>query len=262
LLANLGCGGSTHPDWLNFDFRELTPDVLPHDLRTPLPLPDASCAAVYSSHVLEHFNRAQAPRFLRECWRVLRPGGILRLVVPDLETIARLYLENLQAALAGDAQAARQYDWMMLELFDQMVREESGGEMLHYWRQNPMPAEEFVMRRMGQEVREFCRAFRASPTPAAPVDASPAEEPSPAAITRFRASGELHRWMYDQFSLRELLRKVGFDQARKCAASESQIPGFNTYGFDLLADGSVRKPDSLFMEALKPVAGGATVPAP
>src|SRR6185436_5550447 len=135
--------------------------VIQHDLRQRVPLPDASCAAVYHSHVLEHFSRAEAPLFLQECHRLIAPGGLLRVVVPDLETIARLYLKNLDGALAGDTQAAHRHEWMTIELMDQMVREESGGEMMKYWQQDPMPAEAFVIERTGREVLQYLETQRA-----------------------------------------------------------------------------------------------------
>jgi hypothetical protein len=47
------------------------------------------------------------------------------------------------------------------------------------------------------------------------------------------------------------LEKAGFHEIRVCAANESQIPDFARYGLDLDMDGSVRKPDSLFVEARK-----------
>lgn len=47
---------------------------------------------IYSSHMLEHLDRAEAQSFLAECRRVLRPGGILRLAVPDLRNAAYQYL--------------------------------------------------------------------------------------------------------------------------------------------------------------------------
>ncbi|MEM9703666.1 MAG: class I SAM-dependent methyltransferase, partial [Planctomycetota bacterium] len=61
-----------------------TPGVLAHDLRDPLPFEDGAYDFVYHSHVLEHFRPADVPAFLSECRRVLRPGGVLRVVVPDL----------------------------------------------------------------------------------------------------------------------------------------------------------------------------------
>jgi SAM-dependent methyltransferase len=248
-LVNLGCGGHFHPDWMNLDFVARPPNVLQHDLRARLPFDDVSFEVVYHSHVLEHFPRSFAPQFLQECRRVLIPGGILRVVVPDLETIARLYLKNLEGALAGDPQATARCEWMTLELLDQMVREESGGDMLKYWRQNPMPAEEFVIERVGQEVRLCLCSLRK--VGASPRAATPPKR-DPATVARFRESGEVHKWMYDRWSLGRLLRDCGFIEIKVCAAGESQIPNFSTYRLDLNVDGSVRKPDSLFMEARKP----------
>jgi predicted SAM-dependent methyltransferase len=251
-FVNLGCGGCFHSDWVNFDFVSQSPDVIQHDLRTRLPLNDGSCAVVYHSHVLEHFPHAFAPLFLQECYRVLAPGGLLRVVVPDLETIACLYLKNLEGALAGDAQAARRYEWLTLELMDQMVREESGGEMLKYWQLNPMPAEEFVIERAGSEVLQFIESYRAKTLSAAPAPTLPHQPPKREKVGKFRTRDEVHKWMYDRWSLRVLLERTGFDEIKVCAASESRIPDFARYRLDLNEDGSVRKPDSLFMEARKP----------
>jgi len=249
LLVNLGCGRHFHPDWVNLDLTAHAPGVIPHDLRDRLPFADACCDVVYHSHVLEHFTRPAAATFLRECHRVLKPGGTLRVVVPDLETIARLYLHYLDRALAGDPRAAERYDWMTLELLDQMVRQQGGGEMLRYWQSDPMPAEDFVVERVGAEVQRFLEWWRAQP-PAPP--AAPAE-PSAEEQVRFRQSGEVHKWMYDRWSLKNLLTACGLTDVRPCAAHESRIPDFDRYQLDVEPGGSTRKPDSLFMEAVKPV---------
>jgi predicted SAM-dependent methyltransferase len=248
-LLNLGCGASFHPAWVNVDFHPADATVLRHDLRQTLPFPDGHFAAVYHSHVLEHFPKAFAPVFLRECRRVLRPGGVLRVVVPDLENIARLYLQNLEAALAGDAKAGPRHEWMTLELLDQMTREEGGGEMAKFWSREPMPAEDFVKQRSGAEVLRFLAARKARPES---KRNKPAIRQTPARAAHFRESGEIHKWMYDRRSLGLLLEETGLAQARACAASESAIDQFNSYGLDLTADGGIRKPDSLFMEAIKP----------
>ena len=247
--VNLGCGRCFHPDWVNMDFVSHHPEVIERDLRQPLPFPDDSCEVVYHSHVLEHFPRAFAPVFLKECLRVLAPGGILRVAVPDLEAITRLYLKNLEGALAGDETAALRHEWMTLELIDQMVREESGGEMSKYWRQNPMPIEDFVLERTGSEAAQFIARHRAKARPAPPRTAPPR---SARDIARFRASGEVHQWMYDRVSLRRLLGACGFADISACAAGESRIHDFSRCHLDVNEDGSVRKPDSLFMEARKP----------
>jgi SAM-dependent methyltransferase len=131
VMFNIGCGVRMHRDWNNVDFSYLVrlrrhmglakwlhrfgvlselrwnrvpliaPDVIVHDLRKGIPAPDDSVDVVYHSHVLEHIDRDIAPIFLRECLRVLRPGGILRVAVPDLEKYARDYLSPVAILDAG-----------------------------------------------------------------------------------------------------------------------------------------------------------------
>lgn len=207
---------------------------------------------IYHSHVLEHFTRTEAREFIGECRRVLEPGGILRVVVPDLETIARLYLKNLHDADGGEAGAAERHQWMTIELVDQLAREQSGGEMLKYWRQNPMPQEEFVIQRLGREVQRFLEYFRGLPVEEQKKQRE-LPDPTPIALKvgEFRLGGEVHKWMYDRVSLKALLEGAGFREVRQCRADESGIPDFPNYGLDLHNDGTTRKPDSLFMEGWK-----------
>jgi len=138
--------------------------------------------------------------------------------------------------------------WTMIELFDQAVRNHSGGEMLEYWRQNPMPQEEFVIERLGSEVKNALKSIRQNPQSYSKRDCL---EKDFEAIGRFRLGGEVHQWMYDSFSIGRLLEDTGFVQIKKCGADESCIENFNSYLLDIEGDGSTRKPDSLFMEARK-----------
>jgi len=69
-------------------------NVLIHDIRKPLPWADGTFTAVYASHVLEHMYLGQARRLLKECYRVLRPGGVVRMVVPDLRACVEDYLSK------------------------------------------------------------------------------------------------------------------------------------------------------------------------
>jgi len=68
------------------------PDVIVHNLRRGLPFDAASFDGIYASHVIEHLYRTDARRLLGECRRVLRPGGVLRVVVPDLAAIVKEYV--------------------------------------------------------------------------------------------------------------------------------------------------------------------------
>src|SRR5271163_2177762 len=96
---NLGCGSRFHPDWVNLDLYPSSPTVQQWDLQKEFPFPDGSFDVVYHSHVLEHFSRRDGLRFLERCCKVLRPEGILRVVVPDLERIVKLYVNAFNNAL-------------------------------------------------------------------------------------------------------------------------------------------------------------------
>jgi predicted SAM-dependent methyltransferase len=254
-LLNLGCGRHYHPAWINVDFHSVGPGVISHNLYSPLPFAGNSFDVVYHSHVLEHFPRRYAPVFIRECFRILKVGGVIRVVVPDFEQLARLYLDLLAKALQGDGEAQERYAWITIEMFDQMVRNEPGGEMLRYWRQDPMPAESFVLERSGSEIKIALDALRNSSAPRPPEPKKENgfhDEADSEQVGRFRLAGEVHQWMYDRYSLGVLLRDAGFQDIRVCRADESCIPNLDEFLLDLEAGGSIRKPDSLFMEAKKP----------
>jgi len=246
-MLNLGCGYRHHPDWTNLDVRSDAPEVLAHDLATGVPFKDDSFDVVYHSHLLEHLDARDAEDLLRECLRVLAPGGILRLAVPDLEAAARSYLDCLAQAEGGDRTAADRHEWAIVELVDQLSRHVSGGRMLDWWRQPEAPAREYIIERLGSEARQAMdRLGGTTPGPAPAVPRTALE------VGRFRLSGEAHLWMYDRLSLARLLTRLGFAGVAVRSARASDIPGFGRYGLDVEADGAVRKPDSLFMEARKP----------
>jgi predicted SAM-dependent methyltransferase len=274
---NLGCGSRYHLDWVNMDIAPRCPEVVQNDLSRGIPLPDASCAVVYHAAVLEHMRRSDAAVFLAECYRVLKPGGIIRVGVPDLEKTCQLYLSRLTEALNGNEAAAHDYDWIMLELYDQTVREKSGGGMLHYLRQNPLPNEAFVYERIGEEGRQLVKALRQQDSdnrrslPASlrrlqrGLHALPgvarryiaqwllgAHGRRALAIGRFRLAGEVHQWSYDRYSLARILGQTGFQDPQLQDANTSQVPNWTSFHLDTLPNGQVIKPDLFFMEAVKP----------
>ncbi len=94
LKLHLGCGSRRVDGWLNLDMNRKGDLTL--DLREPLPFAEGSATAVYSEHTLEHFYREHdAPNLLKECHRVLVPGGLVRVTVPDSETYLQYYMGNL-----------------------------------------------------------------------------------------------------------------------------------------------------------------------
>ncbi len=93
--VNVGCGDWPMAGWVNVDADPSKPAEVCAKV-PPLPFEDESADEVYAGHFLEHLEPEEAERFLAECYRVLRPGGKLGIVVPDTRAIARHYL-------AGDA---------------------------------------------------------------------------------------------------------------------------------------------------------------
>lgn len=283
-MANLGCGRRHHPDWINIDIDPGDDGAIRHDLSRSVPLADESCDVVYHSAVLEHFRRKDALKFLIECKRILRPAGMLRVGVPDLQRICELYLSKLYAALRGDVQSGREREWMVLEMLDQAVREKSGGEMLSFLRGLDGKDEGFVYSRIGQEGRELVEEMRrtegnsmSAVQPASGGRRTPrqwaggvrrllrqrvlrfllGEEGERALqVGRFRLAGEVHQWMYDRYSLSQILLEAGFVSPVCHGPSTSQIADWTTFNLDTLADGTVVKPDLLFMEVTKPERSG------
>lgn len=273
---NLGCGLRFHPDWTNIDGRAMHSSVVECDLRKGIPYPDNSCQVVYHSHVLEHFARKDALVFLKECHRVVEPKGVMRVAVPDLERIVQGYLQSLDRALRGDEDGKHNYEWMMLEMYDQVVRQHSGGSMLEYLRRSPLPNEAFILERMGGEAARVFESLRGMKPGEKRRDSGfkilgerirgvPAKVRSKLvrlllgpeahdmlAVARFRSSGENHQWMYDRYSLKELFEKAGFADPKCVGPRESRIPDWTTFNLDTDSDGTVYKPDSLYMEAIKP----------
>lgn len=114
LYVQYGCGMSAPPSWRNYDAsptlrferipilgkfytknKKRFPENINYgDIVKGLPLPEKSCAGLYSSHVLEHLALDDFRIALRNSFLLLQPGGIFRLIVPDLEILARAYLAS------------------------------------------------------------------------------------------------------------------------------------------------------------------------
>lgn len=88
--------------WLEKTYDQSWPKIHLVDIRRKLPLKDRSVKYIYCSHVLEHFERWQAIEILKECRRVLKVGGWLRLVIPDLRKMVKKYSQNKGSPRAPD----------------------------------------------------------------------------------------------------------------------------------------------------------------
>src|SRR4051812_14467764 len=156
-MLNLACGTRMHWGWNNLDFSPYTrlarnpaltsclrrigfissqrserlsqvdPEIISWDLRKGIPFTPATFDVVYHSHFLEHLEREAGRRLLLECHRVLRPGGIIRVVVPDLQFLASNYVQSASSMQASSNGHIDQHRKNVEALFDQMVRSEATG---------------------------------------------------------------------------------------------------------------------------------------
>jgi len=93
-LLHLGCGPNLINGFENMDFYSMRfwkAKYIGHDLRHPLPYKDKTFDGVFSEHTLEHLYASDAINLLREVHRILKPGSVFRIVVPDLKKYVDFY---------------------------------------------------------------------------------------------------------------------------------------------------------------------------
>jgi predicted SAM-dependent methyltransferase len=273
--VNLGCGAHFHPQWVNVDFSKTGEGVISHNLLAGVPFNDNEFDVVYHSHVLEHFQKRDAISFINECYRILKPGGIIRIAIPDLEQIVNNYLRILtQGKTDPDNEKIRaDYDWMLIEMYDQTVRDSGGGEMLKFLSNENMLNEAFMIERIGHEgamlrkellqpqhrneLSPFRKALHKIKHFAKPKHYKDlflrsffSNEYKLLRLARFKQSGEIHQWMYDIYSISHLLKNAGFKNIEQMTFNTSHINNWQSFTLDEF-NNKVRKPDSLFVEAVK-----------
>ena len=97
LKVNVGCGNEPFQGWINLDLSSDTRADILWDVTDGLPVPENSCAFIYSEHFLEHIPVQEGVRFLTDCRRSLQPGGVVRIGMPCVQEVARQYYENTWA---------------------------------------------------------------------------------------------------------------------------------------------------------------------
>lgn len=244
VMLNIGCGTRTHADWNNLDFspiiflvhnpfvadalfklgllssarydriQKTDPKIISHNLQTGIPFQDNTFDVIYHSHFLEHLDQDAAINLMKECYRCLEQGGVLRVVVPDLFLLVTRYLSTYDQISNSSVlpQNLAEHKESIYQLLHQMIPKEPVGTS----QQKPL-------------VRFFERIMRGNSEKA----------------------GELHRWMYDQYTLSDLLNRLGFREIQIQSHSSSRIVDWEIFGLDCNDDGSSYIGHSLYIEAIK-----------
>jgi SAM-dependent methyltransferase len=189
----------------------LPENIVVHNIAKGIPCDSNSVDAVYHSHMLEHLDRCYVDNFLSEVNRVLKPGGIHRIVVPDFEYLCKKYVEHLNLCNHLKDEISM-HDSYIGQIIEQCVRKESYGSS-----QQPF------IRRWFENI----------------------------ILGDARARGETHQWMYDRVNLYYLLSLNGFHDIKIKNYDTSEIYDWNNYRLDITEDGKQYKPGSLYIEAKK-----------
>ncbi len=156
LRLNCGCGMFKIRGYVNIDS---DPEVQPDLVATlpPLPYSDEEVDEVYAGHFLEHLGYEDGKTFLKECYRVLKPGGKLGVVVPDTREIVAHWL----GGLSDIVEVPRGYFWPLADLdavchvFLYSDIQGSG----HKWAYDKFTLQRAMQRAGFEEFREINRHF-------------------------------------------------------------------------------------------------------
>lgn len=247
LLLNLGSGAKVSTRMINIDWslrlvisrskilqlasrpflsdseynkiRAIGKNVLVHDLRKGIPFPNNSSDLVYHSHVLEHIDRENVGKFLTEIFRVLKPGGILRICVPDLWQLVQEYTNTYYHASSDSAGRAAmvRHEQSISEMFEQCVRREAAG-----------------FKNRGA-LRRFLEGV---------------------IVGDARRRGETHQWMYDFVNLKLVLEDAGFVDIKRQSPDQSDFDDWAGLNMERESSGEERKPYSLYVECRKAPSSG------
>jgi predicted SAM-dependent methyltransferase len=270
LFVNLACGSSyiEAPEWVNLDYIATNSAVRRANILATLPFEDGTVDVIYCSHFMEHITRARIPGFLTECYRILKPErGIARFVLPDFEEICREYLQQRESGNHAKA------DFVVMELLDQCVRLESGGDLGVLYKslnkQSNANIAEYIFERCGENISKDYRNIESENRWLKlfkhPAYILPFLEKKycrfislllPSAFREqnisFAQVGEKHAWLYDEHLLSSLLKKYGFAKVVRMSFDKTSIPNFPLYPLDVSEEGCPRKgKESMYLEAFK-----------
>lgn len=269
-------------EWTNVFFSPLPQppesDYVYYDVRKGIPFGDNTFDAVYALRMIEHLSFHEGEKFVRELLRVLKPGGIVRLTAPDLGDIVREYLKQLgNCSQERTRENAVRYHWSVFELYDQMVREKSGGEMIDAIKQQYFDRaycqeryrdvfEEFVPQVSGgnsknQNQKSIFERIKRLTVKTFIIKLNRvitnklywrrANKISKTFEGDPRKILEANKWMYDRLSLRLLLEEAGFKGGQAKSYKESDIPDWGRYNFDQSNYGDYPIEPSVYFEARK-----------
>jgi predicted SAM-dependent methyltransferase len=160
VLLNLGAGprGIDDGHWVNVDGAADAGVRFLVDFQRPLPFDDGVLDGVFCEHVLEHFSQEDGQRMAAEVRRILRPGGVFRVIVPDAELVLKRYFEAPEA-LVDDRGAGQ---GTAMEAVNSYFRQRYEHQFMYDW-----PTLSQTLRRAGFRIVVRC-CYSPAPPDCAP----------------------------------------------------------------------------------------------
>ena len=172
--------------------------------------------------------------------------------MPDLEYNTKLYIESLKNVKLNDSVLNKEhYDWALLNLIDQFVRERSGGEMIKFLLRKDLQDDKFVTSTTAGAETQIIRNSHEIEQKKGRLSAILQVLKKIFIPENFSKSGERHKWAYDSYSIGRLLDDSGFFAITILDHESSAIDRFNYFHLDADTEGIVYKPNSLFVECKK-----------
>lgn len=127
LSVNIGAGPFGEEGWVNIDMLRRKNIVFTYDCRRKMPFKSNSINRIRCEHVLEHLDRKEeVPFFLKECYRCMKPGAVLRVIVPDVKLFIKAYYENSKEGWDKLKESFFGFDeeWLPMDVLNHIFRQD------------------------------------------------------------------------------------------------------------------------------------------
>lgn len=269
LLLNIACGNVyiKNKSWINLDIISKDKYVKKINLLKKLPFNNETVDAIYCAHFLEHIPVHKVKDFLKECFRILKKNGVLRLVLPDFESLTKEYLKQVKLKNYTKSKIVQ------MSIIDQCVRRVPGGELGKFYnillneKKNKKHLIKYLNYLNGVNFIKYKKKKRdlfffiekifffinekfinfwiksvVFFLPKAFVEQN----------ISFARIGEMHHWLWDFYSLYDHLKQSGFNKIKKLTYNKSSYKGHELFMFDKnKKNAKTRGIESMYVEGIK-----------
>jgi SAM-dependent methyltransferase len=269
LFLNIACGNIyiKNNSWVNLDIVSKDKYVKKINLLKKLPFNNETVDAIYCAHFLEHVPVHKVTDFLKECFRILKKDGVLRLVLPDFESLSKEYLKQVKLKNFTKTKI------VLISIIDQCVRRIPGGELgklynillngkknkkdlikyLNYLNGVNFSGNkkknrdlfyyfERIYLLMKEKFINFWIKSVVFFLPIAFVEQN----------ISFARIGEMHHWLWDFYSLYDYLKDAGFNKIKKLTYNKSSYKDSKLFIFDKnKKNQKTRGVESMYVESVK-----------